>query len=1089
MQWTHAKRDAYLIKNLHNWCAEILAVAPEDIQLRKWRVKHRHRLSHIRVPVVRKAGAPRQLAFKVAFTPDKQRPRFSGVQIRNLVTGTWDNVSVRDETDPEIQETENGAPVPRPILIVLLAAALLVGVPAAIKTIKLTTVMAKGLRAYTWNTAAGARNEGGYTYSYSLPDASGTPRSYKSPFLDSHTRLRGGKEFGRDLLRYSWRLPEFESTPIRVRVNPNRPEQAVLKPGISVLLVYQLTALMIILGPVALALPVLRDTLAHRKVAAERSWLIAIAFGFYLLSFLGASLYIPTWGYLLRTMPPAGPLLIWLLVSMTLFIFPNVARRLYAYRVVRRTLYFLFFTGLLPLLLVAAGLALPYVIAVIVLVMALIVLIKPLARVGHTPLYALLIALVWVPVYVSGFLAPSRALVQLLHELMPYMPYNLSLTGIENPRLMAGLDLLFGFSGIVVSVLATYMDSLWRTRQAAQVDILPTSRARSVALGLVELEGRAQHVSPGTAGPVLYYNSRSPGRNRKEPFYLEDTTGRILIDPRATHLRTRARTSLGGRLTETVLKNREQLPDLTHPHVMTLEPGDPVYVIGTAQENPDAPAGATGSDRLIVRRRKGSVFAAPLWQASQGKIKPGHAVEDILFITDSAEANARSRIMRGIRQIWVWALLWIALGLSLIHFQLPRSRPGYALWTLPEIIRYAAPADRLEAVLTFIDRETVLSADDAASRLLHVKDVPHLGPFLETINRNMLLAQLGEGIHFLWQQKFKTPSPKEIELLVQAAGAHYSDVRHWAVNRMGHLTDHPRQAVPVLIAALASDPDMVVRTTAATTLSKFKKEAFPAIPALVDAARSTQPKLRYRAVNTVSRLPDIPPGPAHALFLEMLTDKEGWVRQAGVIGLRNMARHTRQDADALLVSTTDQDHYVRSLSIGTLGSIRPDDPVFATAVLRALQDEKTLVRHTAVRAAADLKILPDAAAAPLGAMIDDPAVSSRILSLLVTMQDRAAPAVPHLAAALAHKDRKVAYNAAFALSRVGSPAAGAVAELTAALSHADTFVRRYSADALGASGRAAQSSLADLKQLQSDPDAYVRGAARRAVARIQNAGD
>ena len=1085
MQWTRAKRDAYVNEHIVQWCAEILAVAPADIALCKPRAAHRNRLSTFRVLVKPSQGPPTNIAFEVAFAPDKKRPRFSKVQIQTPETGNWEKTAA--ETDSDILETTSVRPKPPLLTVLLLTIILLAGGLAAIKSLKLTLTMVTGLRAYTWEYAQGTRDEGGYTYTYTVVDSSGKEQKIQSPFYDIHTRLRGGKEFGRDLLRYSWRLPEFEQSPFRVYVNPGQPGQAILKPGLPILLVYQLLALMIVLVPSFLAARVLRDALVHRKIEPGRFIPVAAAFGFYLLSFFGVSLLVPTWGYLLRTIPPAWPLLAWLLVSTCLFIFPRIAFLLYSYKFVRRGLYFLFFTGLLPMLLVAAGLSLPYVIAAIVAVMALIVLIKPLARVGHTPLYALLIALVWVPVYVSGLLAPSRALVQLLHEFMPYMPYNLSITGIENPRLMAGFDLFFGLAGISVSLLATYMDSIWRARQAAQVDILPTSRARSVAIGLVELAGRARHLTADTHGPILHYDSRSPAKNRKQPFYLEDETGQILIDPRKTRFRTPGRTSLGGRLTETVLKNREQLPDLTTPHIMTLESGDPIYVIGTAHVNPDAPSGAKGSDRLVIQRRKGSIFTDPLWRASQGKIKPAHRVEDILFITDSAEADARRRIMRGIWQVWAWALLWIALGLSLFNFQLPRSRPGYALWSLPEIIQYAPVSDRLEAVLTFIERETTRPARDESTLYRRIRSVPRLGPFLEKINRNMLQAQFSEGINFLWRQKFNAASRNDMRLLVKAAGATHNDVRHWAVSRMGHLTSHPDLALPILIKALASDPDITVRTTAASTLAAFKERAHPAIPALVEAAGSSHSKLRYRAIFTLSRLPEIPSGPARDYFINMVKDDAGWVRQAGVIGIRNLAHHSSQDADVLLKSASDRDHYVRSLAIGTLSSIRPQHPSFAQTVLQGLGDSEELVRQSAVRAAAVIEVLPEKAAAPLGRLITDPSVSSRVLSLLVAMGDRAAPAVPYLASALSHKDRKVVYNAAFALSRMGPAAADAAPELKAALTHSDKFVRRYSADALGAGGRAARGSLEALGKLKSDPDPYVRGAAHRAITRIHNA--
>ncbi|MCP3952003.1 MAG: hypothetical protein GY697_07260 [Desulfobacterales bacterium] len=136
-------------------------------------------------------------------------------------------------------------------------------------------------------------------------------------------------------------------------------------------------------------------------------------------------------------------------------------------------------------------------------------------------------------------------------------------------------------------------------------------------------------------------------------------------------------------------------------------------------------------------------------------------------------------------------------------------------------------------------------------------------------------------------------------------------------------------------------------------------------------------------------------------------------------------------------------------------------------------------------ALADFKTLPDEVAASLGAMITDKSLSSRILPLLIDMGGRAGPAVPHLAQALAHENGKVAYNAAFALSRIGIAAAPAVETLIDALGHKNKFVRRYSAQALGGSGAAAAKTIPALMALQKDPDPHVSGAARRAVAQIR----
>jgi HEAT repeat protein len=89
--------------------------------------------------------------------------------------------------------------------------------------------------------------------------------------------------------------------------------------------------------------------------------------------------------------------------------------------------------------------------------------------------------------------------------------------------------------------------------------------------------------------------------------------------------------------------------------------------------------------------------------------------------------------------------------------------------------------------------------------------------------------------------------------------------------------------------------------------------------------------------------------------------------------------------------------------------------------------------------------------------------------------------------ALESKEGKIAYNAAFALSRIGTAAAPAVNELTTALDHRDKYVRRYSAQDLGGCDSAAVEAIPALIELQQDPDPHVSSAARSAIARIRNA--
>lgn len=412
--------------------------------------------------------------------------------------------------------------------------------------------------------------------------------AYASPYYNTHTRLRGDGEFGIVLLRHVRRNPELQRTPLKIYLNPLRPKRSVLAPGIPLLAVYQLLVLLAILVPAVMALSALRDILKKRPVTRNRAVLIAAAFLFYFFSIFGASIYIFVWGYLLRSMPPAWPLLVWLIISAFLCFYPAVARRLYGHKIIRRGLYLNIILGLIPLSAIAVGLALPYVIAATVAIVVLTVLIKPFARAGNTPLYALLISLFWVPIYTAGLLAPSRALVQLLHEILPYMPYNID---------------------------------------------------------------------------------------------------------------------------------------------------------------------AVDSERLVVGRGYSGFFSTPLWQVSQGKIKPEHGAEDIFFLTDSKEQAASRRIMKGLWQVWAWAFLWIAMSLAMFHFQQPCTRDGYALWSVPEIIKYAAPPDRLAAVLDFVERTTFRSENQDPPLFRRLKSTPLLGPFIDRVNKNLQHAQLTEGVNFLWQHQ------------------------------------------------------------------------------------------------------------------------------------------------------------------------------------------------------------------------------------------------------------------------------------------------------------------------------------------------
>lgn len=94
-------------------------------------------------------------------------------------------------------------------------------------------------------------------------------------------------------------------------------------------------------------------------------------------------------------------------------------------------------------------------------------------------------------------------------------------------------------------------------RLKRQIENTPTSRIRSLAMGMVEVRGRAERlyavVSPMTQMACVYYRLRCYRRERNGwrltstdssgdiPFALRDDTGRITVDPRGAAVRPRTR--------------------------------------------------------------------------------------------------------------------------------------------------------------------------------------------------------------------------------------------------------------------------------------------------------------------------------------------------------------------------------------------------------------------------------------------------------------------------------------------------------------------------------------------------------------------
>lgn len=112
--------------------------------------------------------------------------------------------------------------------------------------------------------------------------------------------------------------------------------------------------------------------------------------------------------------------------------------------------------------------------------------------------------------------------------------------------ILAILSIVFGMGGV-----SWFFEGFAILRRKRLIENMPTSEIRCVSQGLVEVKGRTKQkedlYGPVSGTPCVYYTYRVEerqyrqdgsqwvmiglGESGEKPFYLEDDTGRVLIDP------------------------------------------------------------------------------------------------------------------------------------------------------------------------------------------------------------------------------------------------------------------------------------------------------------------------------------------------------------------------------------------------------------------------------------------------------------------------------------------------------------------------------------------------------------------------------
>lgn len=174
----------------------------------------------------------------------------------------------------------------------------------------------------------------------------------------------------------------------------------------------------------------------------------------------------------------------------------------------------------------------------------------------------------------------------------------------------------------------------WMLRQRKQlIESIPTSTIRSLALGLVEISGHAQPEerllsSPFSGVPCVFYSyavEEQVGSGKQirwetiakgaseEPFFVSDTTGRVLVVPLGAELilpdERIYRTDWLGALPPTTIAGLNRLGISTERWIGNktlrcresfIHPEESVYVLGTAHEQPSANELVENSARLYI---------------------------------------------------------------------------------------------------------------------------------------------------------------------------------------------------------------------------------------------------------------------------------------------------------------------------------------------------------------------------------------------------------------------------------------------------------------------------------------------------------
>ncbi len=256
---------------------------------------------------------------------------------------------------------------------------------------------------------------------------------------------------------------------------------------------------------------------------------------------------------------------------------------------------------------------------------------------------------------------------------------------------------LFALGALLLVIIREF---LWLLPQIKQLRNLPTAKARSAAMGLVEVSGIARSVNE-TGNTVIY-----SGFDKAQPFDLEDESGTIRVEPPKKK-----------RISGFISK----IFGLSVPvyDCATINDGDHVYVVGNIMTRTDK----KGNSRKVLSCRhadtnKASGLDGEMIQEFLGGRGHQRKDEDVFFIASGVEEDVHKRMRFRLITGVITVILFIALStyammsrhqrLTLLDHEiispaiqdhrLPQNirqalkfsahpHPGYQLWSAMELTK------------------------------------------------------------------------------------------------------------------------------------------------------------------------------------------------------------------------------------------------------------------------------------------------------------------------------------------------------------------------------------------------------------------